>query len=137
MLLGGFKINCGFGLKAVSDGDVALHAISDAICGAACLGDIGDYFHPSDKKNQGIDSKRIAETILAKIKKNYRIENIDITLVAEKPRLVSYKKDITKSLKDIFEIPDINLKIKSKEKKEVLGGAGALSCLAVVLLKRF
>lgn len=137
MILGGFKINCGFGLKAVSDGDAALHAISDAICGAACLGDIGDYFPPSDKKNQGINSKRIAETILAKIKKNYRIENIDITLVAEKPRLVSYKKDITKSLKNIFEIPDINVKIKSKEKKEVLGGAGALSCLAAVLLKSF
>ncbi|MCF7870961.1 MAG: 2-C-methyl-D-erythritol 2,4-cyclodiphosphate synthase [Candidatus Omnitrophica bacterium] len=137
MLLGGFRINCGFGLEAVSDGDAVLHAVSDAVCGAACLGDIGDYFPPSDKKNQGADSKRIAETILAKIKKKYKIENIDITLVAEKPRLVSYKKDITSSLKDVFEIPDVNLKIKSKEKKEVLGGAGALSCLAVVLLKGF
>lgn len=137
ILLGGYRINCGFGLEAVSDGDVTLHAVSDAICGAACLGDIGDYFPPSDKKNQEIESKKIAETILAKIKKNYQIVNIDITLVAEKPRLVSYKKGIIGSLKDIFEIPDINLKIKSKEEREVLGGTGALSCLAIVLLKGF
>ncbi|MCF7886790.1 MAG: 2-C-methyl-D-erythritol 2,4-cyclodiphosphate synthase [Candidatus Omnitrophica bacterium] len=135
LLLGGFKVDCGFGLEAVSDGDVVLHAVSDAICGGAALGDIGDYFSPSDEKNQNIESKKIVKTILAKIKKTYRIVNIDITLVAEKPKLISYKKDIVESLKDIFEIPDINLKIKSKEKTEALGGIDALSCLAVVLLK--
>ncbi|MCF7873174.1 MAG: 2-C-methyl-D-erythritol 2,4-cyclodiphosphate synthase [Candidatus Omnitrophica bacterium] len=135
LLLGGFRVDCGFGLESVSDGDVVLHAASDAICGGAGLGDIGDYFPPSDKKNQNIESKEIAKIILAKIKKIYKIVNIDVTLVAEKPRLISYKKDIIGSLKDIFEIPDINLKIKSKEKTEALGGVDAISCLAVVLLK--
>jgi 2-C-methyl-D-erythritol 2,4-cyclodiphosphate synthase len=135
LLLGGFKIDCGFGLEAVSDGDVVLHALSDAICGGVGLGDIGDYFPPSDKKNQNIESKKIVKTILAKIKETYRIINIDITLVAEKPKLISYKKDIVGSLKDIFKITDINLKIKSKEKTEALGGVDAISCLAAVLLK--
>ncbi|MCF7869822.1 MAG: 2-C-methyl-D-erythritol 2,4-cyclodiphosphate synthase [Candidatus Omnitrophica bacterium] len=135
LLLGGFKINCGFGLEAVSDGDVVLHAVSDAICGGAALGDIGDYFPPSDKKSQGIESRKIAKIILAKIKRIYEIVNIDITLVVEKPKLTSYKKDIVESLKDIFEIPDINLKIKSKEETEALGGVDTLSCLAAVLLK--
>ncbi|MCF7873967.1 MAG: 2-C-methyl-D-erythritol 2,4-cyclodiphosphate synthase [Candidatus Omnitrophica bacterium] len=135
ILIGGFKIDCGFGLDAVSDGDIALHAISDAICGAAGLGDIGDYFPPSDKKNQNIESRKIAETILTKIKKNYKIVNIDLTLVAEKPKLASYKKYIVESLKNIFKISDINLKIKSKEATDALGGTNALSCLAAVLLK--
>lgn len=135
LILGGFKVDCGFGLEAVSDGDVVLHAVSDAICGGAGLGDIGDYFPPSDKKSQNIESKKIVKTILAKIKETYRIVNIDITLVAEKPKLISYKKDIVGSLKDIFKIPDINLKVKSKEKTETLGGLGAISCLVAVLLK--
>ncbi|MFO8052409.1 MAG: 2-C-methyl-D-erythritol 2,4-cyclodiphosphate synthase [Candidatus Omnitrophota bacterium] len=135
LFLGGVRINCGFGLEAVSDGDVVLHAVSDAICGAACLGDIGDYFPPSDEKSQTIKSKKIVEAVLEKTKKNYKIVNIDLTLVAERPRLVSYKKSIVKALKDIFAISDINLKIKSKEKIEVLGGVNAISCLAAVLLK--
>ncbi|MCF7917089.1 MAG: 2-C-methyl-D-erythritol 2,4-cyclodiphosphate synthase [Candidatus Omnitrophica bacterium] len=136
LLLGGFKIDCGLGLIAVSDADVVLHAIADAICGASSLGDIGDYFPPSDQKNKGIDSKKIVNSILAKIKNNYKLVNIDITIVSERPRLVAYKKEILQSLKDIFKIEDINLKIKSKEATEVLGGVDAMSCLAAVLVAK-
>ncbi len=136
LVLGGFKIKAGFGLQAVSDGDVALHAVTDAICGACCLGDIGDYFPPQDKKSQGINSEKIARKILAKIKNSYKLINIDITLVAERPKLFSNKKNILRSLNKIFKISDINLKIKSKEKTEALGGAGAISCLAVVLVSK-
>lgn len=137
LVLGGVEIDCGFSLIAVSDGDVVLHAIVDAVCGACSLGDIGDYFPPADKSNQGIDSKDIVDTILSKIEGNYNLINIDITLVTEKPKLVSYKKEIVQSLKNIFKIKDINLKIKSKEATEVLGGIDSMSCLAVVLVSKF
>ncbi len=137
LVLGGVEIDCALNLIAVSDGDVLLHAIADAVCGACSLGDIGDYFPPADKSNQGIDSKDIVDTILSKIEGNYKLINIDITLVAEKPKLVSYKKEIVKSLKNIFKIKDINLKIKSKEATEVLGGIDSMSCLAAVLVSKF
>ena len=64
LILGGAKIPSPFGLVAVSDGDVVLHAASDAICGAGALGDIGDYFKPQDKASKDIDSRKIVEFIL-------------------------------------------------------------------------
>lgn len=136
LILGGFKIGCGFGLQAVSDGDVVLHAVADAICGAACLGDIGDYFPPEDEKNKGIDSRKIANTVLEKIKNKYRLINIDITLVAEKPKLSPFKPQIINSLKSIFQIKEINLKIKSKEATQVLGSVNTISSLAVALIAK-
>lgn len=136
LVLGGYRIACGFGLEAVSDGDVILHAVCDAICGAACLGDIGDYFRPRAKKSKNIKSEKIASFLLGKITGRYKLINIDITLVADKPRLFSHKRYITKSLKKIFEIDDINLKIKSKEKTQSLGGIDVINCFSVVLLKK-
>jgi 2-C-methyl-D-erythritol 2,4-cyclodiphosphate synthase len=135
LILGGIKIPYPFGLKAVSDGDVVLHAIADAFCGACCLGDIGDYFPPS-KKYQGIDSKKIISFVLDKIKKNFRIINIDVTIVTEKPKLFPYKKTIVKSLQKFFDTKAINLKIKSKEGLDILGTKNSISCLAVALVKQ-
>jgi 2-C-methyl-D-erythritol 2,4-cyclodiphosphate synthase len=135
LVLGGVKICNGFGLEAVSDGDVLLHAISDALCGASCLGDIGDYFPPSDKY-KGIDSKEIINFILDKMEKNFRIANIDVIIVAEKPKLLSHKKKILKSLCSILKTRAINIKIKSKEGLDILGGKNAISCFAIALLRK-
>ncbi|MDP2923446.1 MAG: 2-C-methyl-D-erythritol 2,4-cyclodiphosphate synthase [Candidatus Omnitrophota bacterium] len=135
LVLGAMKISRSFGLEAVSDGDVLLHAITDALCGACSLGDIGDYFPPS-KKYEGIDSKEIAKFILHKLGKKFKIANIDITIVAEKPKLFPHKKDILKSLKSIFRIRNINVKIKSKEGLNILGGKDAISCFAIALVRR-
>ncbi|MEI8348584.1 MAG: 2-C-methyl-D-erythritol 2,4-cyclodiphosphate synthase [Candidatus Omnitrophota bacterium] len=134
LILGAVKIPCDFSLEAVSDGDVLLHAVADALCGACSLGDIGDYFPPS-KKYEGIDSKEIVKFILRKSRKKVKIINLDITIVAEKPKLSSHKKNIVKSLKSIFPVHSINVKIKSKEGLNILGGKDAISCFAVVLVK--
>lgn len=136
LMLGGYRLDCGFGLEAVSDGDVVLHAAADALCGAACLGDIGDYFRPRQKKNKNLNSRIIAGDILKKIENRYELVNMDITLITEKPKLFAYKKKITGSLQSIFEIESVNLKIKSKEKTQILGGNDAFSCLAAVLVRK-
>ncbi|MFH1504559.1 MAG: 2-C-methyl-D-erythritol 2,4-cyclodiphosphate synthase [Candidatus Omnitrophota bacterium] len=134
LVLGGVVIPAPFSLKAVSDGDVVLHALSDALCGAAGLGDIGDYFSPQSKKSKNIDSKKIIKFILSKIKNKFKISNVDITIVAEKPKLVLYKKNIVESLKKILSVSAVNLKIKSKEGLDILGSKNAISCIAVVLI---
>ena len=136
MILAGICINCGFGIKAVSDGDVVLHAISDAILGAASLGDIGDYFPPRDPALKGIKSTLIVKEVLKKIRNRFKVNNIDTVIVAQKPRLSPYKKKMLASLKRIFGTKDINVKIKSKEKLNILGGVNCISCFSVATLKK-
>ncbi len=136
LVLGGAKISSPFSLQAVSDGDVVLHAVSDAICGAAGLGDIGDYFPPGDKKSKGLDSKDIARFILKKTKPAYALKNLDVIIIADKPKLSGRKSLILKSLKKILGISAINLKIKSKEKLDILGGRNSMSCLALAALRK-
>jgi len=135
LFLGGAKIPSVLSLEAVSDGDVILHAISDSLCGACGLGDIGDYFPPS-ARYKGIDSKNIAGFILKKVGKGFKVINIDIVIVADRPRLFSHKKNILRSLKKIFSINNINVKIKSKEKLNILGSKNSISCLAVALVRK-
>ena len=136
LILGGAKIASSFSLIAVSDGDLVLHAVSDALCGAVGLGDIGDYFPPQDKKSKGIDSKEILNFILKKINKKYTIGNLDIIIVADKPRLFSYKGKITKSLKKLLSTTKVNVKIKSKEGLNILGSKNSISCFAFVSLRK-
>lgn len=135
LVLGGIKIPFKKGLEAVSDGDVLLHAAADALCGAAGLGDIGDYFPPDSIESKGIDSRKIVKFIFEKIINRFKIVNIDITLIAEQPRLVSHKKQIIRSLESIFYTSAVNLKIKSKEGLNILGGRNAIACLATVLVR--
>jgi len=133
LVLGGYVIPGAPGLEAVSDGDVLLHAFCDALLGAAGLGDIGDYFPPHDPKCRGIDSKAIAAYVLKKIS-GFKINNVDVTIIADKPRLVKHKPGIKKTLKNIFKV-DVNVKIKSKEGLNILGGTNAISCVVAVSLK--
>ena len=136
LILGGAKIPSSFSLIAVSDGDLVLHAVSDALCGASGLGDIGDYFPPQAKKSKGIDSKEILNFILRKISKKYAIGNLDIIIVTDKPRLLSFKSKITESLKKLLKITKINVKLKSKEGLNILGSKNSISCFAFVSLKK-
>ena len=136
LILGGTEIPSSFGLIAVSDGDVVLHAISDALCGAAGLGDIGDYFPPQDEKSKGIDSKEILSFILKKVRRNFTIGNLDIVIVTDKPLLYPYKGKITKSLNKLLLTTKTNVKIKSKERLNILGSENSISCLAFVSLRK-
>jgi len=136
LILGGVVIPAAVGLEAVSDGDVILHAVADGICGAASLGDIGDYFPPQAARSKGISSKKIVNTVLADIKDKFIIQNIDISVIAQKPRLSSHKKRMLESLKKIFPQIVINVKIKSKEGLDILGGIDSIACVAVVLVKQ-
>lgn len=136
LILGGAVIPCSFGIDAVSDGDLVLHAVADAVCGACALGDIGDYFPPAAAQSKGIASTKIVNFILQKIKKHYTIVNIDITIIAQKPKLVSHKPRILDSLKSIFKGSVVNVKIKSKEGLNILGGTNAIACTAAVFVMK-
>lgn len=136
LILGGVIIYHASGLEAVSDGDVVLHAVSDAICGSCGLGDIGDYFPPDSEESKDLDSKKIVNFILEKINGKYIINNIDVTIVAEKPKLVTYKKEIENSLKKILSISCVNIKVKSKEGLNILGGKDSIACLVMALVRK-
>jgi 2-C-methyl-D-erythritol 2,4-cyclodiphosphate synthase len=117
---------------AVSDGDVVLHAVCDAFCGACALGDIGDHFPPRAKKSKDIESKRIAYYILKRIEKRFFPCNVDVTIIAEKPKLAPHKKKIVDSLKKIFSCTQVNVKIKSKEGLDIFGGKDSIAVFALV-----
>jgi 2-C-methyl-D-erythritol 2,4-cyclodiphosphate synthase len=134
LILGGINLACGLSLEAVSDGDVLLHTINDALCGACSFGDIGDYFPPS-KTQKRLNSKVISNFILKKMANKFEIINIDATIITEKPKLAPYKDRIIRSLEKIFRAKNINLKIKSKEGLDILGSKKAISCFAVALVK--
>lgn len=133
-ILGGVVIPAGFGVEAISDGDVLLHSLADALCGGLGLGDIGDHFPPQDKNSQGLSSRYILSTILQKAG-NFRVVNADITIVADKPPLVSYKDEIVMSLREMLSTDSVNVKIKSKENLDIFGGKNSIGCISVVLME--
>jgi len=133
--LAGVNIPSELSLNAVSDGDVVLHACADALCGACGLGDIGDFFPPASKKSDGLDSKEIVNSVFRKIREGIVVVNMDITIIAQKPRLVSYKDAMLRSLRGIFACSQINLKIKSKEELDILGGKDSIACFVTILLE--
>ncbi len=136
LILAGVTIPAPFGIDAVSDGDVLLHAVSDALCGGAGLGDIGDHFPPRRKSSKGISSKKILKCILEELEGKYRLLNADVIIIAQRPRLSPHKKKMTESLKKLLKNKDVNIKIKSKENLEILGGIDALAVMATVLMKK-
>lgn len=135
LILAGIKIPSPFSLEAVSDGDVVLHAIADSICGAASLGDIGDFFPPNEKRCQNLASCDIVKFVLKKAGK-IKVINLDVTVIAEKPRLAIHKNNMLESLKKIILCKDINIKIKSKEKLNILGGVNSIACIAAALVEK-
>ena len=133
LILAGVKIPYKKGLSGVSDADVVFHSLSDAILGALGLGDIGDYF-PPDKKKKGLESKVILKKVLSLLK-NKKINNLDITLISDKPRLKPYKDKMRESLKNLLKLPKdkINIKIKSQEGLLPLSKE-AIFCISVVTI---
>ncbi len=137
--LGGVAVPFEKGLLAHSDGDAVLHALIDAILGAAGLGDIGTLFPDSDPQLKDIDSKELVLKVKDFIAaKNWEVVNADITITAEEPKLGALKPQMKRCIASLLGIDFLNVNVKAKT-NEGLGdiGAGlAISAIATVLLRR-
>ena len=137
-ILGGVEIpNDNIGLSGHSDADVLIHAIIDALLGAAGLGDIGEYFPDSGEKYKNISSVILLEETVKLIKKDYIISNIDCVIILEEPKLAKYKNDIREKLSKVLEIAgaDINIKAKTEEGLGFTGKKEGIAAHAVCLLQ--
>ncbi|MFC1659150.1 bifunctional 2-C-methyl-D-erythritol 4-phosphate cytidylyltransferase/2-C-methyl-D-erythritol 2,4-cyclodiphosphate synthase [Pseudomonadota bacterium] len=135
IFLGGINIPHEKNIKAHSDGDVLIHSLVDAMLGAIGEGDIGYYFPPSDKKWKNANSRIFLEFANKKIsEKNYKISNIDITVICEKPRISKYKEEIRNNLADILKInvERINIKGTTTEKMGFTGRGEGIAVQSVI-----
>ena len=137
--LGGVKIPSEKGCVAHSDGDVLLHAICDALLGAAGLRDIGYYFPDTDNKYKNIDSKILLKNTFDLIrKKGYKVNNIDCTICLEKPKISSFILEMKNTISDIIEKEpdDVAIKATTTEKLGFIGREEGIAAIAVVLLTK-
>ncbi len=137
--LGGILIPSGKGCVAHSDGDVLLHAICDALLGAAGLSDIGYYFPDTSTEYKNIDSKIILERTYRYIKENgFSIVNIDSTVILEKPKILPFVPEMKSVISAILEIypEDISIKATTTEKMGFIGREEGIAAIASVLLKK-
>lgn len=137
LVLGGVTVESDEGLLAHSDGDVLLHALMDALLGAAGERDIGYQFPPSDNAYKNIDSRILLREVAAILeRKNLTVEYADMTIVAQKPKLSPYIEDIRTSVADVLDIPRerVNVKATTEEKMGFTGRGEGISAHAVCLL---
>ena len=138
VMLGGVRVPYGRGVVAHSDGDVILHALCDALLGAAGLGDIGQHFRDDDPQWRGADSSGFVRGVLAMLReRSLAVVNADITVLAEAPRLSKHREEIRRSIATLLEVPAdcVNVKATTTEKMGFLGRGEGLAAQAVVLLR--
>lgn len=138
MILGGVEIDAELGFVAHSDGDALIHALCDAILGAAGLGDIGEMFPDTDEKYQNADSSVFLREIVSIIKsKSLKIINIDATIALQKPKLKLYKSKIKENLAKLCEIhaERVNIKAKTGEKIGFVGRSEGAAVYCVCQLE--
>ncbi|PKM61752.1 MAG: 2-C-methyl-D-erythritol 2,4-cyclodiphosphate synthase [Firmicutes bacterium HGW-Firmicutes-21] len=137
LVLGGVIIPHETGLDGHSDADVLLHAICDAALGAAALRDIGHHFPDTDSGLKDISSLVLLEKVKSIIEqKNYRISNIDATIIAQRPRLAPYIPDMIKNIASVLGLPDdmVNVKATTEEGLGFTGARQGIAAHAVVLI---
>jgi 2-C-methyl-D-erythritol 2,4-cyclodiphosphate synthase len=138
LLLGGIRIAHSRGLTGHSDADVVLHAVVDALLGAAGLGDIGDAYPDTDPAYAGADSSRfIHETVTRLRREGWRIVNVDVIIFAQEPKLGPIKAEIRRHLAQLLglDIHAVNVKAKTGEGVGAIGRAEAIACQAVALIE--
>ena len=138
LILGGVKIDYELGLLGHSDADVLLHAVSDALLGAAGLGDIGRHFPDTDPQYKGADSLKLLENVAEKVKAaGYRVSNIDVTMIAQRPKLKDHIPQMVKNIAAAVGIAEnrVNVKATTEEKLGFTGEGLGMSCHAVCLLE--
>ena len=135
--LGGVRIPHTFGLLAHSDGDVLLHALSDALLGAAALGDIGKHFPDTDPQFKGADSRVLLRHVVGIVKaKGWKVGNIDATIVAQAPKMAPHILAMRERLAEVMGVAvgQVNVKAKTAEKMGPVGEGRAIEARAVCLL---
>ena len=138
LIIGGVKIEHTLGLLGHSDADVLLHAVSDALLGAAGLGDIGKHFPDTDPKYKGADSLKLLENVAQKIQQaGYRVSNIDVTMIAQRPKLRPHIEQMERNIASAvgIDVSRINIKATTEEKLGFTGEELGMACHAVCLLE--
>ena len=138
LILGGVKIDHHLGLLGHSDADVLLHAVSDALLGAAGLGDIGVHFPDTDPRYKGADSAKLLEVVGEKVAAaGYRISNIDVTMIAQRPKLKPHIPQMRANIARVLQLDEsrVNVKATTEEHLGFTGREEGLSCHAVCLLE--
>jgi 2-C-methyl-D-erythritol 2,4-cyclodiphosphate synthase len=139
LMLGGIKVTHTHGLDGHSDADVVLHAVCDAILGAAGLGDIGEHFPNTDSKYKGVSSSKFLRQISKMIHQaGWSVENIDVMILAEEPKLQKYKPQMKLFIAQELGIegPQVNIKAGTHEGLGFIGAKEGMAAYAIVLLKK-
>ena len=140
MFLGGVKLPYEYGFKAHSDGDVLIHSVIDALLGACGAGDIGEFFPDTDEKYKGIDSKILLDEIVSFIYNvGYEIVNVDLTIIAQKPKINPFKNEIKTSMANLLGIEKqfVNIKATTAEKMGFIGRAEGIAVQSIATLKYY
>jgi 2-C-methyl-D-erythritol 2,4-cyclodiphosphate synthase len=137
LFLGGIEIPHAQGLLGHSDGDVLIHALCDALLGALALGDIGEHFPDTDPKYQGIASSRLLKIVKGLLDKGgYKINNLDVIIIAQEPTLTPFKKQMKENICALLGIGQevLNIKAKTNEGLGAVGQLEAIVCYATASL---
>ena len=138
LILGGVKIEHSMGLLGHSDADVLLHAVSDALLGAAGLGDIGKHFPDTDPQYKGADSLKLLEIVAQRVREaGYRVSNIDVTMIAQRPKLRPHIEKMEANIAATVgvDVSRVNVKATTEEKLGFTGTEEGMACHAVCLLE--
>ena len=138
LILGGVKIEHTLGLLGHSDADVLLHAVSDALLGAAGLGDIGKHFPDTDPQYKGADSLKLLGIVAQRVQDaGYRVSNIDVTMIAQRPKLRPHIEQMERNIASAvgIDVSRINIKATTEEKLGFTGEELGMACHAVCLLE--
>ena len=138
LILGGVEIPYEKGLDGHSDADVLIHAVMDALLGAAALRDIGNLFPDNDPQYKGISSMLLLQRVMERLKeKNYKVGNVDVTVLAQKPKLKDHIPQMTENMAAALELPldRVNVKATTEEGLGFTGRLEGIACHAVCLLE--
>ena len=138
LILGGVRISETGGLSGHSDADAVLHAITDAILGAAGAGDIGHYFPSTDERWRNVDSSRfVQEAMRILVDMDAQLANVDVTIIAQQPKLAPHRQAMVSSIAKLLELPEghVNVKATTTDHLGFIGRAEGICAMAVVLVE--
>lgn len=138
LILGGVKIQHPLGLRGHSDADVICHSITDALLGAANIGDIGEHFPDTDERYKNISSlKLLSESVLLLKENGWEVVNIDVSVVAEEPKINPYKKEMIDNISNAMncDTNSVSIKATTNEKLGPIGRGEGIAAFSVAMLK--